>query len=86
MDLLVSFKQSYRWRKNLTFLLNPAYSLWHLAVLLKESLLQDTVSQVLVFSHSQPEKVERSIIFFVLSYGLIWKFFHCTSIFFSFFP
>lgn len=43
-------------------------------------------SQVLVFSHSQPEKVERSIIFFVLSYGLIWKFFHCTSIFFSFFP
>lgn len=71
-------------RKNLTFLVNATYSLWHLAVfLLMESSLQDAVSQVLVFSHSQPEKVERSVVFFVLSYGFIWKFFPLYFYFFS---
>lgn len=74
-------------RKNLTFLVNPTYSLWHLAVfLLMESSLQYTVSQVLVFSHSQPENVERSVVFFVLSYGFIWKFFPLYFYFFLLFP
>lgn len=53
---------------------------------LRKSSLQNAVSQVLVFFHSQPKKVERSVAIFVLPYGFVLKFFHCTSIFFSFFP